>query len=38
MIANRREFTDGHYRVPDGPGFGLELDWNYIDRYRSGPA
>jgi D-arabinonate dehydratase len=38
MIANRREFSDGLYLVPDGPGFGLELDWSYIDRYRSDPA
>jgi D-galactarolactone cycloisomerase len=35
MIANRRDFSGGQYQVPDGPGFGLELDWNYIDRYRS---
>jgi len=38
MIANRREFSDGLYLVPDGPGFGLELDWDYIDRYRSDSA
>jgi D-galactarolactone cycloisomerase len=23
--------------VPDGPGFGLELDWDYVNRYRSEP-
>ena len=38
MIANRRDFSDGLYQVPDDPGFGLELDWDYIDRYRSDPA
>jgi len=38
IIANRRPFEDGLYVVPDGPGFGLELDWDYIDRYRSEPA
>lgn len=37
LIANRRAFEGGEYRVPDGPGFGLELDWDYIDRYRSEP-
>jgi L-alanine-DL-glutamate epimerase-like enolase superfamily enzyme len=37
LIANRRPFEGGDYRVPDGPGFGLELDWDYIDRYRSEP-
>jgi D-galactarolactone cycloisomerase len=35
MIANRREFEDGHYLVPDGPGLGLELDWQYVDRHRA---
>lgn len=38
MIANRRPFVDGDYLVPEGPGFGLELDWDYIERYRSEPA
>jgi D-galactarolactone cycloisomerase len=35
IIANRREFVNGEYLVPQGPGFGLELDWDYVDRYRS---
>ncbi|HVA10502.1 MAG TPA: mandelate racemase/muconate lactonizing enzyme family protein [Acidimicrobiales bacterium] len=35
LIANRREFVDGNYLVPGGPGFGLELDWDYIDRFRT---
>lgn len=34
LIANRPAFRDGRYTVPDGPGFGLHLDWDYIDRYR----
>jgi D-arabinonate dehydratase len=38
MIANRRPFTNGDYLVPRGPGFGLELDWDYVDRFRSEPA
>lgn len=38
MIANRRPFQDGDYLVPEGPGFGLELDWDYVERYRSDPA
>ena len=37
LIANRRAFEGGEYRVPDGPGFGLELDWDYVNRYRSEP-
>lgn len=35
LIANRRPFEGGQYRVPQGPGLGLELDWDYIRRYRS---
>lgn len=34
MIANRQDFVDGHYLVPQGPGLGLELDWEYIERYQ----
>ncbi len=25
--------SEGRYRLPDGPGFGIELDWDYVDRY-----
>lgn len=35
MIANRRPFENGEYLVPNGPGLGLELDWEYIERYRA---
>jgi D-galactarolactone cycloisomerase len=35
MIANRQPFQNGDYLVPQGPGFGLELDWEYVERYRS---
>lgn len=35
MIANRRPFQSGQYLVPDGPGLGLELDWDYIRRHRA---
>ena len=38
MIANRQPFQDGDYLVPKGPGFGLELDWDYVERYRSDQA
>ncbi|CNE18665.1 mandelate racemase/muconatelactonizing enzyme [Mycobacterium tuberculosis] len=38
LIANRAPFAGGDYAVPAGPGFGLELDWDYIGRYRSEPA
>jgi D-arabinonate dehydratase len=35
LIANRRPFERGEYVVPDGPGLGLELDAEYIERYRA---
>jgi D-galactarolactone cycloisomerase len=34
LVANRSELKDGYYRVPDGPGFGLELDAAAIKKYR----
>jgi L-alanine-DL-glutamate epimerase-like enolase superfamily enzyme len=30
LIANRPEIRDGLYRVPSGPGFGIELDAGYM--------
>ena len=38
------EFTDelknvdanGHVLVPQGPGLGVEMDWDYIERHKSG--
>jgi len=35
LIANRTPFDGGSYRVPTGPGLGLELDWDYVERFRS---
>jgi D-arabinonate dehydratase len=34
LVANRSALKDGQYRVPDGPGFGLELDRTAIEKYR----
>lgn len=34
MVANRSEARAGRYKVPAGPGWGLELDWDYVRRYR----
>jgi D-arabinonate dehydratase len=33
IIANRQEFVDGQYFVPNGPGLGLELDHDYIAQH-----
>lgn len=38
LIANRQEFVNGDYLVPQGAGFGLELDWDYVNRFRSEKA
>lgn len=35
LIANRPEPRDGWYPVPDGPGWGLILDADYIERHRA---
>jgi L-alanine-DL-glutamate epimerase-like enolase superfamily enzyme len=34
IIENRPAITAGTYPVPPGPGFGLELDEDFIERYR----
>lgn len=34
MIANRPELVNGEFVLPDGPGFGWELDAAFIDKYR----
>ena len=35
LIANREPLVDGVYRVPTGPGWGLELDEAYINAHRA---
>lgn len=34
LIANRAPLSGGIYQVPQGPGWGLELDEAYIGKYR----
>lgn len=33
LIANRPQLSDGHLRIPDGPGLGWQLDEDYLNRY-----
>ena len=28
--------ANGHVLVPQGPGLGVEMDWDYIERHKSG--
>ncbi len=35
LIANRPEIRNGMYPVPQGPGWGIELDTDYIQHYRA---
>lgn len=34
LIANRPNPKDGIIQVPQGPGFGVELNWDMVTRYR----
>ncbi len=36
LFANRPTIVDGNYALPEGPGFGIELDREYIQRYTVG--
>lgn len=36
FIKNRAPIKDGIIEVPTGPGFGPELDWDLIEKYRLG--
>lgn len=33
LTTNRPPIINGRYAVPTGPGFGIELDWDYVKRY-----
>ena len=34
LIANRPNPKNGMLQIPQGPGFGLELNWDMVKRYR----
>ena len=34
FITNRAPIEDGVIEVPQGPGFGLDLDWELVEKYR----
>jgi D-galactarolactone cycloisomerase len=33
LTTNRPPIEGGRYAVPTGPGFGIELDWDYVKRH-----
>jgi D-galactarolactone cycloisomerase len=34
LIANRPDLVDGQFSLPDAPGFGWELDTDFVEQYR----
>jgi muconate cycloisomerase len=36
LVREPLQIEDGHVRVPEGPGLGVELDEDAVDRYRVG--
>ena len=35
LNAVQSELRDGHLHFGDQPGFGLEPDWKFVERYRA---
>ena len=33
--ASHPELRDGHIHIGDRPGFGLDPDWAFVERYRA---
>jgi D-galactarolactone cycloisomerase len=36
LFREHPELRDGHLHFGDRPGFGIEIDWAFVDRYRLG--
>jgi L-rhamnonate dehydratase len=34
LVSPRSDMIDGFVEVPSGPGLGIELDWDVVERYR----
>ena len=34
LLKTPLKLEDGHVLLPDGPGLGIELDWDAVERYR----
>jgi L-alanine-DL-glutamate epimerase-like enolase superfamily enzyme len=35
LFRDHAELRGGHLIIGDKPGFGLEVDWGFVDKYRS---
>jgi L-alanine-DL-glutamate epimerase-like enolase superfamily enzyme len=35
MYAGRAQIRDSYVHLDETPGFGVEIDWKFIDRYRA---
>ena len=35
LLAAPIPCVDGHLTVPTGPGLGVELDWDAVEKYRA---
>lgn len=35
MYARRAQIRNSYVQLDDAPGFGIEIDWNFIDRHRA---
>lgn len=33
LVCEPLEYDDGYLRVPDGPGLGITVDWDRVDKY-----
>ena len=36
LFLDHPELHDGHLHLNDKPGFGLEVDWAFVDKYQAG--
>jgi D-galactarolactone cycloisomerase len=34
LFRNHPQLRDGHLTIGDAPGFGLEIDWAFVEKYR----
>lgn len=36
LFRNHLKLRDGHLEIGDQPGFGLDIDWAFVEKYRAG--